>query len=397
MPPLFSQTPPPSGVDLAAVLAVALPALLGLAAVFLLLPRPRPYPLWAGAALGLVALALLGVLLAPTTPAAATAVESTLFYLFSGVAIVAGVLLITQRNPARAALSFALVVLSTCGLFLLQAAPFLMAGTIIIYAGAIIVTFLFVLMLAQQEGRSDADHRSREPLLSAAAGFVLLAALLYVLRLTYGTEDIDPRLAHAEQVRAQLDDLSRRAAEAPPGQAPEVLREVSDAVKGVEDLRADYAAWAERRPVEPLTNALRALDGALVDVKEQQFRLRDRPQAQPRELAEALNNLHAAVAGLRDAGLYVRNTLGTVQADPRWPLSDMSGPPANLPPGEQRRDDLGRPELPAANVAYLGRSLFSDFLVPVELAGTLLLAATVGAIAIANRRAEGAATPGRNP
>ena len=41
---------------------------------------------------------------------------------------------------------------STCGLFLLQAAPFLMAATIIIYAGAIVVTFLFVIMLAQQEG-----------------------------------------------------------------------------------------------------------------------------------------------------------------------------------------------------------------------------------------------------
>ena len=92
--------------------------------------------------------------------------ETILFYVFSAIAIVVGVLLVTQRNPARAALSFALVVLSTCGLFLLLAAPFLMAATIIIYAGAIIVTFLFVLMLAQQEGFSDADDRSREPLLA---------------------------------------------------------------------------------------------------------------------------------------------------------------------------------------------------------------------------------------
>ena len=59
-------------------------------------------------------------------------------------------MLVTQQNPARAALSFALVVLSTCGLFLLLAAPFLMAATIVIYAGAIVVTFLFVIMLAQQ-------------------------------------------------------------------------------------------------------------------------------------------------------------------------------------------------------------------------------------------------------
>src|SRR6202040_912394 len=110
-------------------------------------------------------------------------VETVLFYVLSAIAVLSGALLVTLRNPVRAALSFALVVLSTCGLFLLQAAPFLMAATTIVYAGAIVVTFLFVIMLAQQEGRSDADHRSREPFLSTLASFVLLGALLYVLHL----------------------------------------------------------------------------------------------------------------------------------------------------------------------------------------------------------------------
>ena len=39
---------------------------------------------------------------------------------FAAIAIVAGAMLVTQRNPVHAALSFAMVVLSTCGLFLLQ-------------------------------------------------------------------------------------------------------------------------------------------------------------------------------------------------------------------------------------------------------------------------------------
>ena len=56
-----------------------------------------------------------------------------------------------------------------------------MAATIIVYAGAIIVTFLFVIMLAQQVGPSDADARSREPFLATLTGFLLLAALIYVL------------------------------------------------------------------------------------------------------------------------------------------------------------------------------------------------------------------------
>ena len=71
--------------------------------------------------------------------------------------------MITSRNPVYAALWFALATLSTCGLFLLQSAPFLAAATIIVYAGAIIVTFLFVIMLAQQAGATVYDQRSRQP------------------------------------------------------------------------------------------------------------------------------------------------------------------------------------------------------------------------------------------
>src|SRR5262249_49632626 len=137
-------------------------------------------------------------------------VETVLFYTFSAIAIIFGTLLITQSNPARAALSFALVVLSTCGLFLLQAAPFLMAATTIIYAGAIIVTFLFVLMLAQQEKHADADWRSREPLLASIAGFVLLGGLLAVLLLTYRhpkTEEVLGQLEEAVNQAAQTKDL----------------------------------------------------------------------------------------------------------------------------------------------------------------------------------------------
>src|SRR5262245_33922732 len=144
--------------------AITLVCALGLLAVYLLLPRPRRFPLLWGA--GATALALLagGWLVLRVT---SLSVEAFLFYAFSAIAIVAGGLLVTQSKPARAALSFALVVLSTCGLFLLQSAPFLMAATIIVYAGAIIVTFLFVIMLAQQDAPSDADARSREPFLSA--------------------------------------------------------------------------------------------------------------------------------------------------------------------------------------------------------------------------------------
>ncbi len=112
--------------------------------------------------------------------------------------------MITQRNPVHAALCFAMVVLSTCGLFLLQAAPFLMAATIIIYAGAIVVTFLFVIMLAQQAGISNADQRSREPFLASVAGFVLLGSILCVLHQSYTgpeTVKLDDFIKRAERAR----------------------------------------------------------------------------------------------------------------------------------------------------------------------------------------------------
>src|SRR5262249_43414433 len=126
-----------------------------------------------------------------------------------------------------------------------------------IYAGAIIVTFLFLLMLAQQEGRSDADDRSREPLFSAAAGFLLLGTLLYVLKLTYGTDELDGFLRRGEQIRAQADTLQERA-EGNPDRA-ELKSILNEAAEGplarlektsgdkATGLLPDVADWQEKR------------------------------------------------------------------------------------------------------------------------------------------------------
>src|SRR5262249_33128489 len=97
---------------------IVVPVLAGMAAVYLLLPRVRRYPPWWGALLGGLALVLAGGWVIRAEPSLG---ETVLFYSFSAVAVLSGGLLITQSNPVRAALSFALVVLSTCGLFLLQA------------------------------------------------------------------------------------------------------------------------------------------------------------------------------------------------------------------------------------------------------------------------------------
>jgi NADH-quinone oxidoreductase subunit J len=104
--------------------------------------------------------------------------ESAMFGVCAAAAIVCAILMISSRNPVYSALWFALVTLSVCGLFVIQSAAFLAAATIIIYAGAIIVTFVFVIMLAQQEGTAVYDHSVRQPFLAAAIGFFVLGCVL---------------------------------------------------------------------------------------------------------------------------------------------------------------------------------------------------------------------------
>lgn len=149
--------------------------------VWWMMPREARWP----KAVGLI-LALLGAYL---LAARLRAVEGPLgdtvmFSVFATAAILSAILMITNRNPVYSALWFALVTLNICGLFWLQSAQFLAAATVIVYAGAIVVTFVFVIMLAQQSGATMYDQRSRQPFLSTLAAFLVLGALLATLKST---------------------------------------------------------------------------------------------------------------------------------------------------------------------------------------------------------------------
>jgi NADH-quinone oxidoreductase subunit J len=247
------------------------PVALGGLAIWLLLPHDGQRLRGVGALCGVVALvALLRHFFHPDVQT----VQDSLFYLFGGGAIISGVMMITHTNPVYAALSFALVTLSTCGLFLLNAAPFLAAATVIVYAGAIVVTFLFVIMLAQQAGAAGYDRRAFQPELATIGGCVLLVGLLYTL----------------QEWGAQPDDA-----------------------------------------------VVRTSGGA------------------------------AAVASAK----FVR------------PPIDVDANPLSMP----RKNMIGESDL--GTLRGVGRSLFGDYLFAVELAGTVLLIATVGAIALAPRRSQG--------
>ena len=73
--------------------------------------------------------------------------EQTFFFVFAAIALAAGVLLVAFRNPVYSALSLVAAFFALAGLFVLLNAYFLAAVQIIVYAGAIMVLFLFVIML----------------------------------------------------------------------------------------------------------------------------------------------------------------------------------------------------------------------------------------------------------
>jgi NADH:ubiquinone oxidoreductase subunit 6 (subunit J) len=385
---------------------VLLPVVAGALAVWYLLPTPRRRPLRYGL-LG-IAVAVFGFgtfLCRGLQTDLPFNAEVLLFWAFALMALTFAMLMITQRNPARAAIFFAIVVMSTCGLFLLQAAPFLMAATLIIYAGAIVVTFLFVIMLSQQTGQTDANDRSREPSLAAAVGFILLGTLLVVLQRVYVVRD-------DAAVVALLNDTERYAAM--PDPTRELLQPAghftrTDFEDNPRPTRADIYLFNIKRardrlgygkiaiptifngepkredssdPVDEMRALLNLTPTLFPPISGDEARLQLDDEEQ-KTLKSILAQIHYELAFLR----AVRH--GLVMPGARAPGSPYgqawdpkpSDDPSRIPP---RR-------LPNANIAALGRVLFTDHLLAIELGGTLLLIATIGAIAIAGTRKENAA------
>lgn len=270
---------------------LALPMVLGALAIGLLMPRGVHRSRLVASLVGLVALGMIGgTILQPS----GALVQDSLFVLFSGTAVVAATLMITNRTPAYSALWFAVVTLCVCGLFLLQSAPFLASATVIVYAGAIIVTFLFVLMLAQQAGTTNYDQNARQPGIIAFTGFVLLGALLFVLTPPNASSD---KSANADEPKTGFVSL-----------APQQAASLNESM--------------------------------------------------PEDVSRA-------------GSMPSLTTTPSVQEAPP-PQSTSSSTPKTF-----------------GTMRGLGRSLFGDYLFAVELAGTLLLVASIGAIVIAPKRSTG--------
>ncbi|MDY7108418.1 MAG: NADH-quinone oxidoreductase subunit J [Planctomycetota bacterium] len=206
--------------------------LLGAVGLYLLVRRPAPGKGPGGApggtagsrslkALGtLLALGAFGYLIIAAAEwiAPGEGGRPEVFYvIFSGIAVAAAVRMITHRRPVYAALYFVLVVLSSAGLFLLLEAEFLAFALVIVYAGAILITYLFVLMLAQQpadpdhpEGGAEYDIHPREPAAGALVGFIMLALLSRMIFMGAGELPVPDGEAARAAAWRQLEQMPQR-------------------------------------------------------------------------------------------------------------------------------------------------------------------------------------------
>jgi NADH-quinone oxidoreductase subunit J len=377
---------------------IALAALLAFAGILFLLPMPRGRSIWGGIS-ALIAAATVFVCWLQTTYGnpMPDLVGTVMFWLFSLSALGFGTALVVQRNPARGAIAFAFVILSTCGLFLLLAAPFLMAATIIIYAGAIIVTFLFVLMLSQPKGASNENDRSLEAPLAALAGFAFVGLILFGLYLTYlgrggdrtdtvmGEETISNPSKKLQLLPAPVLTTQER------NDLVEVIAKLDAANEHLDTGHRDRMDYFEelKKSISKIVGVSQKEAKDTVKDGSMRTRLEKEPgksgagQVLFREDQQTKAVLKRAEI-IRNLNWDVYEHLENFEPGKKGNLETIKAEIRNL------RDEVlllhGSAELPARNVENLGYILYADHLLAIELAGTLLLVATIGAIAIAQRK-----------
>ena len=132
-----------------------------------------------------------------------------LFYLFAAITVVGALAVIGQRNPIYSVMAIVGSFCGLSGLYVLLEAPFMAVVQIIIYAGAILVLFLFTIMLlnasrenAAEWDRSHPYYRPGPTRVGAVMAIVLLGQLVWaVTRMTDGGAGIGEGQPAASSVR----------------------------------------------------------------------------------------------------------------------------------------------------------------------------------------------------
>lgn len=107
--------------------------------------------------------------------------HSIFFYLFSGITIASGLMVISSRNPVHSVLFLILAFFNAAGLFVMLGAEFLAMMLVVVYVGAVAVLFLFVVMMLDVDFAELRQGFLQYLPVGGLIGVVLLAELLIVL------------------------------------------------------------------------------------------------------------------------------------------------------------------------------------------------------------------------
>ena len=248
---------------------------------------------------------------------------------FGLIALAGAARMITHPRPVFAALYFILVVIATAGMFLLLGGEFMAFSLIIVYAGAILITYMFVLMLAQQSpvaGVGDAwyDRVPREPVSAVVVGFAMLATL----------------------ANAYFSEESTR-------------------------FRADRAVASERQGVVDAWQRLDDMPKLMLETARRAHAEQWKSSGNPTDAVRP--EVTALVRSADGGALRVRGADASVEVE----LSDGSKATVGLP-------ETMLPE----NSRQVGVDLVSKYPAGLEIAGVVLLMALFGAVILARKQIE---------
>jgi NADH-quinone oxidoreductase subunit J len=129
-------------------------------------------------------------------------VHDILFWLFSIAMLVCGFLVIFSRNPVASALFLVMLFVFLAGLFVLLEAFFIAAIQVLVYAGAIMVLFLFVIMLLDIK----ASERRKFRALGVFGGIAVAAAFVWELEVIV-TQPVKPLAVGGDQLSGGLEQI----------------------------------------------------------------------------------------------------------------------------------------------------------------------------------------------
>ncbi len=102
-----------------------------------------------------------------------TGLSGGIFAIFALIAVVCAISVVLARNPIHSALFLLAAFLMVAGIFFLQSAEFVGAVQILVYAGGIMVLFLFVIMLVNVQRLPQTDPYQKQIVAAVVLGFVL--------------------------------------------------------------------------------------------------------------------------------------------------------------------------------------------------------------------------------